>query len=119
MSLAARLWAEQFTDLTQGEKFCLMCIANFYNDDEKRAWPSRETIATYTCTNVRTVARHINSLETKGLIAIQNWKHNSGGQRALNNRYYLPMFDPQSYPKSKIVFVEPERSNGRIIFRDD
>lgn len=122
LSLAAYKWAKEVDGLAGLEKWLLVTLADYYNDEQKRAWPGRAELARRTGMSIRTVTRQISSLETKGLILVERWFNNNTG-KSLNNRYYLPKFDPASgsrISRDRTVYAEPERdpATGRTVFID-
>ena len=87
MSLEWFKWAKTVTGLSSPEKFVLICLADYFNDELGYAYPAQETIATFTGLNRSTINRACKSLQRKGLIS---WKHqhkNSG--RYSSNKYVL------------------------------
>ena len=64
--------AEVFeTDLPATEKFVLLAIANFVNDEKGYAWPSQETLASKTSFSRQTVSKAIKKLQQKGILISQ------------------------------------------------
>ena len=122
MSIDAYKWAKQQNDLPALEKWLLVTIADFYNEEQKRAWPGREALARQTCMSVRSISRHIAGLEKAGLIIVERWYNNDNGKN-LSNRYYLPKYDPESGRKCKpnrtvIAAVVHDPKSGRVSFDD-
>lgn len=97
MSIKAFKWAKKQTGLGSPAKFVLLTLADFYNDGERRAWPSQATIATATELSSRTVIRAIQRLEMFDLVRVERWVNAETGV-SLPNRYCLPHFDPRSVP---------------------
>jgi Helix-turn-helix domain len=84
--------------LTSPEAFVLVMLANHYNDDWGRAWPSRARIERETSLSAATVKRSLKSLQDhKGLIIAEQWMLNDGAQW-MPNRYLLPTFNPSIRP---------------------
>lgn len=98
MSVKAFRWAKEQTGLTPSEKFVLIMLGDFYNEDWSRAWPSRARLATVTELSDATVKRVLRELEhSRGVIATEYWQLNEGGAM-LNNRYLLPKYRPEVRP---------------------
>lgn len=89
-------WAKAQTGLVSSEKFVLVMLADFYNDEWARAWPSHSRLAAATELSVATVKRAIASLENSGLVIVEAWVVNEGG--AMPNRYLLPAHRPEERP---------------------
>ncbi len=75
-------WAKTVKGLKSTEKFVLICLADYFNDDLGYAFPAQETIENYTCLERSTISRACKSLEQKGLIS---WTH----QYKENSKYSL------------------------------
>ncbi|QYF98108.1 helix-turn-helix domain-containing protein [Microbacterium sp. PAMC21962] len=104
MSMDAYRWALTWNGLTSPEKFVLVMIADHYNDRVHRSWPSIERLANETALHRTTVMRAIKKLEGHGLVEVEPWtKADAGG--ALNNRYCLPMYDPQSQRAQRLPVI--------------
>lgn len=101
MSMDAYRWALTWGDLKSPQKFVLVMIADHYNDDAHRAWPSVERLSHLTGLHRTSVLRAIGELEDKGLVLIEPWVRQGLGGR-LNNRYCLPLYDPQSVPAKRL-----------------
>ena len=87
MSLGWFKWAKKVTGLKSTEKFVLICLADYFNDDLGYAYPAQETIAEFTCLNRSTINRACKSLQRKGLIS---WRHqHKDGGRYSSNKYVL------------------------------
>jgi DNA-binding transcriptional MocR family regulator len=104
MSMDAYRWALTWDGLKSPEKFVLVMIADHYNDRVHRSWPSIERLANETALHRTTVMRAIKQLEAHGLVEVEPWvKADLGG--ALNNRYCLPMYDPQSVRAKRLPVI--------------
>ena len=64
--------------LPANQKFVLIVLANFYNDELKKAWPSQETLCRLTSLSRATINRALRELNKKGHITV--WKERSSGQ---------------------------------------
>lgn len=95
MSIKAFRWAKDQRGLPSSEKFVLIMIADHYNDEWHRAWPSHATLGEETGLSVPTVKRAIRALASRGLLQVEAWQLNEGGGW-LSNRYLLPQFDLRS-----------------------
>jgi hypothetical protein len=95
MSMDAYRWALTWTGLTSPEKFVLVMIADHFNPDVLRAWPSRKTLAVETALSVSTISRSIAALEKEGLVEVEPWVNASTGSQ-MSNRYCLPLFNEKS-----------------------
>ena len=104
MSMAAYKWAKTW-ELSSPQKFVLLMIADHYNEKDKRAWPSIETLASETGLDPRTVSRALRELETQGLIQTESW-FRTGSNKRMSNRYCLPFHD-SSKPCLGTVKREP------------
>lgn len=83
MSNAAEAWAWK-QDLPPREKFVLICLCDFYNDDQKLAWMKQQSIAERTGYSRQTVNAALQALEYKhGLIQSESRKY-ADGRRASN-----------------------------------
>ena len=58
-------------DLPSIEKFVLLAIANFVNDEKGYAWPSQETLASKTSLSRQTVNKATKKLKEKGILISQ------------------------------------------------
>ena len=80
-------WAKTVKGLKSSEKFVLICLADFFNDDLGYAFPAQETIANYTCLERSTISRACKSLKQKGHLS---WKHqHKESSRFSSNKYVL------------------------------
>jgi len=86
MSIKASAWAWAQKNLTPTEKYVLICLADFYNEGEKRAWPRQITLQDMTLLSLSTIKRAISGLAKKNYIKIYSTKEH-GRQKA--NRYAL------------------------------
>lgn len=87
MSLKWFKWAKTVSGLSSPEKFVLICLADFFNDNLGYAYPAQETIAEFTCLNRSTINRACKSLQRKGFIS---WKHqHKDSGRYSSNKYIL------------------------------
>ena len=87
MSVECFKWAKSVTGLTSAEKFVLICLADFFNEEKGYAYPSQKTIAEYTCLNRSTISRACKSLKNKRLISWQHKFKDSG--RCSSNKYVI------------------------------
>lgn len=83
--------------LSSAESFVLLMIADHYNDEWKRSWPSQSTLARETGLSVKTVVRSVESLRARELLLSEEWIFNEGASR-LSLRYCLPRFQANSVP---------------------
>ncbi len=67
MSIEAVSWALK-QDLAPSEKLVLVSLADHHNRGTGLCIPSQSSIGEQTCMSVRTVQRHLKSLESQGLI---------------------------------------------------
>lgn len=83
MSNAAEAWAWKQA-LPPREKFVLICLCDFYNDDQKLAWMKQQSIAERTGYSRQTVNAALQALEYEhGLIQSESRKY-ADGRRASN-----------------------------------
>ena len=110
MSIEAFKWAKTWQVGSAPAKAVLLMIADHYNDADRRAWPSIQTLARETETSESTVRRAVRRLEQLGLIEVESWyRHNDRGTvDQMSNRYYLPMYDAKSCKgeEARVVFAE-------------
>jgi hypothetical protein len=122
VSLEAFKWAKTVRDIPPMEKWLLVMIADHYSDTKGMAWPGKNLLSEETGISLRNITRLLSSLHSRGLIRIQHWINNSTGQN-LNNRYFLPIFDPASSAADdrEFVIVDPgyDHIEGKVIFIDD
>ena len=64
--------------LPANQKFVLIVLANFHNDELQKAWPSQETLCRVTSLSRRTINRALRELEKKGHITTS--KERTSGQ---------------------------------------
>jgi pyocin large subunit-like protein len=95
VSIDAYRWAKEQDGLSSNRKFVLLMVADFYSEDDHRAWPSMQTLARLTGMSRRTVIRCIDQLEDCGLIEVEPWINADTGKQ-MSNRYYMPQYDPWS-----------------------
>ena len=60
------------------QKLVLIVLADFYNEESGKAWPSQDTLCTVTGLSLRSINRVIRELKRKGHIKV--WKERSAGQ---------------------------------------
>lgn len=74
MSIQAMSWALTQDVRPAAAKLLLIVIAN-YADDRSVAWPSKSRLATDCCMDKSSVCRHLEALQTMGLITITERTH--------------------------------------------
>lgn len=95
MSWKAVTWARTWNgELTVPEAFVLFILAEHYNEQKRRTWPSVSTIEQETRLSRRTVFRALEALESHGLLEREQWTTAAG--KRLTTRYCLPMYDDRS-----------------------
>lgn len=128
MSKESIAWAMNITGLPIAEKSILNQLAILYSAEKGYAWPGKATLNLRTGVSVRHIPRVTQALERKGLIWIQQCfiHYDNPVPRNINNRYYLPLFDPASANEAKLagkkVLVTPSQNydSGNVEFlRDD
>lgn len=73
MSWQATAWAiEQDLITDTGQKFVLVCLANYAGEDGQGAFPSVATLCRHTCLSESTVRRKLQDLESAGFIVRGN-----------------------------------------------
>ena len=106
-------WAKSQTGLRPPEKAVLVCIADYYNDQEDCAWPSQETLAKDTSYNRSTIHRACKSLREKGLLSWEKNMRSSG--HFSSNRYKLHRVafnhTAESIAAEKITTVLPKATS--------
>ncbi|KJL46240.1 hypothetical protein RS84_02867 [Microbacterium hydrocarbonoxydans] len=117
MSIGAFRWAKEQEGLRSSEKFVLVMIADHYNDEVHRSWPSIERLADETGLNRTTVMRCIKALETGGFLKVEPWARAYDGGR-LNNRYCLPLYDVESKRAKRLPVLSHKYFNneGKVRF---
>lgn len=88
MSFRAYAWA---LDQDPGDalaKYVLLILADYYNDEEREAWPSLHTLARVTLLSEASVKRKLDYLESKQLITRRQVKTSKEGWT--NTHYALP-----------------------------
>lgn len=89
-------WAKQVgaeKNMKPGERFVFITLAGFYNDRQKKAYPSIELLEKMTGMGNTTVQRHLNSLERMGVIRRE--KEKGEGKQYTHNVYRLPGYVPE------------------------
>ena len=79
--------------MKSGERFLFLTLAGFYNDQQKKAYPSIELLEKMTGMGNTTVQRHLNSLEGMGVIRCE--KEKGEGKQYTHNVYRLPGYVPE------------------------
>lgn len=105
MSMKAFRWAKAQEGLSSAEKFVLVMIADHYNDDWHRSWPSQATLAHECQVSESTVKRCVKELRKKGFLLVEEWVINTNAAR-LSNRYLLPRFHGTLPAKQQPVVVD-------------
>ena len=80
------------------QKLVLIVLADFYNEDFGKAWPSQDTICAITGLSLRSINRAISELKKKGHIDV--WRECSTGQYAHNT--YGINHAPQGHMVEKV-----------------
>jgi hypothetical protein len=93
MSVKAWRWAKAQEGLTSAEKFVLVMLGDYYNDEWHRSWPSYSSLVRDTALSLSTVQRAVRSLRARGLIDVEAWILNDGAQ-SMPNRYLLTGYKP-------------------------
>ncbi|KTR19646.1 helix-turn-helix domain-containing protein [Curtobacterium citreum] len=119
MSAKAYRWARGQSGLPGPQKFVLVMLGDYYNDEWSRAWPSLNRLAEDTGYGKSTVERALRSLRDEGLVAVEAWVVNDGAQQ-MPNRYLLPRFRPSVRPAAEQpVLAFPYSSmSGDLMFGD-
>lgn len=104
MSMGAYRWALNWDGLKSSEKFVLVMIADHYNDEVHRSWPSIARLAQETALSQKTVKRAIKTLALHEVIEVEPWVKADYGWN-LNNRYCLPLYDPKSKRAKKLPVI--------------
>jgi DNA-binding transcriptional ArsR family regulator len=86
MSARAITWAWEQSAASSGEKLVLIALAD-RADEDGHCWPSAEWLGTKTGLNERSVRRHLDSLEKRGLLARVR-RHRADGTLGVYD-YYL------------------------------
>ena len=71
------------TGITRGEKLLLLCLADYYDDERRMAWPTVMTLAGDALMSERQARQCIGALERKGLLSVERTPGRS-------NAYGLP-----------------------------
>ena len=104
IALMSRAWE---LDIPQAEKFVLLCLCDFAND-EGECWPAVARVAQKCSVGERTVQRSIRNLAAKGIVRIEE-----GGGRKNCNKYRIINLDyePETPPESHPVTVTGKGEN--------
>ena len=97
MSIKALEWAAKAPGITRLERTVLKEIANRYNEQKGRAWPSQARMARDTGYSRSSINRGLNGLEKKGLI-LRIASFDSYTEARTSNRYFLPQYAPDHVP---------------------
>ena len=81
--------------LTASQKLLLMVLADYYNDEEKAAWPSMARLAKESLISRRHAITVLQDLAEGGVLEIEHRKAADGGNRS--NRYRLIEIDPSEH----------------------
>ena len=128
MSKEAIVWANSVTGLVIAQKSILKELAVLYNAEKGYAWPGKAALEQRTGVSKRHISRVTKALEERGLVWVQHcfFHYDNPHPRQINNRYYLPQFDPESTDEAKmagkavIVTPSPNYETKTIQFlRDD
>jgi len=65
----------------------LFVLADYYNDEEERAWPSTGRLSKEVMINPRSVLRLLRKLEERGIIETEHRKRDDGGFKSSNYRF--------------------------------
>lgn len=95
MSNEAITWAFKTEGLTMTEKFVLIALAD-YADDNHTCFPSHAKTAKRICASKSTVQRAVKSLHDKGYLEIISWARNNGS--TTTNRYRLRVGSQFDHP---------------------
>lgn len=119
MSVKAFRWAVKQTDLPGPQKFVLVMLADYYNEDWSRAWPSLGRLATDTGYGKSTVERALRALRDEGLVDVEAWMLNEGAQQ-LPNRYLLPLYRPKVRPAAEqpVLAFTYSSESGSMLYGD-
>ncbi len=113
MSKESIAWAMKITGLPIAEKSILSQLAILFSAEKGYAWPGKATLNLRTGVSVRHITRVTQALERKGFIWVQHCfiDYDNPRPRQISNRYYLPLFDPESAENAKLagksVYVTP------------
>ena len=95
--MSFRIMAKVFdTDLPATEKFVLLAIANFVNDERGYAWPSQETLASKTSFSRQTVSKAIKKLQQKGILISQRRSEKGKSTSNLYRINHVALADTQT-----------------------
>lgn len=113
MSVPAFRWAREQVGLPSPQKFVLVLLGDYYNDDWGRAWPSLGRLAEDTGLNRSTVERALKSLRERELVISEAWTMNVGAER-MSNRYLLPKHRPMVKPASSQPVIASPMEVGPV-----
>lgn len=77
--------------LTRSEKLLLLVLADYYNEEQKCAWPSITTLAAEAMLSPRRTQELLRSAERKGVLIIHANTRDDGG--SATNSYSYPLLD--------------------------
>jgi len=84
MSILLMAHALDLTDLTAAQKFVLLIMANYANDEGQNVYPSHDTIARQTSMTRRTVVTVVKQLADLGYITLEGKRGNRQNVYSLN-----------------------------------
>ena len=109
MSWKATAWAKESRGHhSQSQKFLLMVLADYAHPETNRCWPSLSTLAENCMMSVRSVIRHMNSLEKQGFVTREKRGNQYGTSVYLMN---LDMIDVS-------VRANMSRANSDVSYPD-
>ncbi|WIB16276.1 helix-turn-helix domain-containing protein [Curtobacterium sp. MCPF17_050] len=119
MSTKAFRWAREQTGLPGPQKFVLVMLGDYYNDEWSRAWPSLGRLADDTGYGKSTVERALRALREEGLIEVEAWVMNEGAQQ-MPNRYLLPLFRPRvrAAAEQPVLAFSYSSESGSMLYGD-
>lgn len=88
MSIDAIVAARKVVGINPRDKFVLMALADYANDDME-AWPKQETLAEWTCFTRETINRALKALEESGFISSRQRYRDDGGFRTKKYKLHL------------------------------
>ena len=104
MNFAAMAWAWRIEGVSARDKFVLVTIATYYNEDEDAAWMAQGSLAKRTGYGRNTVNAATQSLEAQGLIStVQRFRDDRGTSTKTYRLHMTPSVKMADTPPVKTV----------------
>lgn len=84
-------WAYHVPGLNTRDRFVLVTIATYYNEDKGRAWMSQGSLAERTGYSRVTINAAVASLQQKGIVTTKQRRRADGAHSTLEYRFAMPL----------------------------